>query len=64
MTATGPLIPRHGGTASMSPAHGHPTVMNQICIPVPMPAEDVTLELEVTVGGTTPLMAYRIETVT
>lgn len=38
--------------------------MNQVCIPVPMPAEDETLELEVTVGGTTRLMAYRIETVT
>ncbi len=38
--------------------------MNQVCIPVPMPAEDETLELEVTVGGTTHLMAYRIETVT
>ena len=29
-----------------------------------MPGEDETLELEVTVGGTTHLMAYRIETVT
>jgi hypothetical protein len=29
-----------------------------------MPADDETLELEVTVGGTTHLMEYRIETVT
>jgi hypothetical protein len=38
--------------------------MDQVCIPIPMPAEDETLELEVTVGGTTHLMQYRIETVT
>lgn len=36
--------------------------MAQVCIPVPMPDEDETLELEVTVGGTTHLMQYRIET--
>lgn len=36
--------------------------MEQVCIPVPMPAEDETLELEVTIGGTTHLMQYRIET--
>ena len=38
--------------------------MDQVCIPVPMPADDETLELEITVGGTTHLMQYRIETVT
>lgn len=38
--------------------------MDQVCIPVPMPGEDETLELQVTVGGTTHLMEYRIETVT
>lgn len=38
--------------------------MDQVCIPVPMPAADETLELEVTVGGSTHLMQYRIETVT
>lgn len=38
--------------------------MDQVCIPVPKPGEDETLELEVTVGGTTHLMEYRIETVT
>lgn len=38
--------------------------MDQVCIPVPMSADDETLELDVTVGGTTHLMAYRIETVT
>jgi hypothetical protein len=38
--------------------------MDQVCIPVPMPDADETLELEVTVGGTTHLMQYRIETVT
>lgn len=38
--------------------------MDQVCIPVPMPGEDETLELEVTVGDTTHLMAYRTETVT
>jgi len=37
--------------------------MDPVCIPVPMPADDETLELEVTVGGTTYLMQYRIETV-
>lgn len=36
--------------------------MDQVCIPVPMPAEGETLELEVTVGGETHLMQYRIET--
>lgn len=36
--------------------------MDQVCIPVPMPSGDETLELEVTVGGTTHLMQYRIET--
>ena len=36
--------------------------MDQVCIPVPMPAEGETLELEVTVGGETRLMQYRIET--
>jgi len=38
--------------------------MDQVCIPVPTPAEDQTLQLKVTVGGTTHLLAYRIETVT
>jgi len=38
--------------------------MDQVSIPVPMPGEDETLELEVTVGGRTLLMEYRIETVT
>lgn len=37
--------------------------MDQVCIPVPMPEPNETLELEVTVGGTTHLMQYRIETV-
>lgn len=59
MTATGP----HRNRPHV-PRSGPPTIMNQICIPVPIPAEDETLELEVTVGGTTHLMAYRIETVT
>lgn len=36
--------------------------MEQVCIPVPMPSGDETLELEVTVGGTKHLMQYRIET--
>jgi hypothetical protein len=36
--------------------------MEQVCIPVPMPAAGETLELEVTAGGTTHLMQYRIET--
>lgn len=36
--------------------------MDQVCTPVPMPDDDETLELEVTVGGTTHLMQYRIET--
>lgn len=39
------------------------TPMEQVCIPVPMPEEGETLELEVTVGGRTHLMQYRIETV-
>jgi hypothetical protein len=38
--------------------------MDQVCIPVPMPGDDETLELEVTVGGTRHLVEYRIETVT
>ena len=37
--------------------------MEQVCIPVPMPQSGETLELEVTVGGRTHLMQYRIETV-
>lgn len=37
--------------------------MDQVCIPIPMPSADETLELEVTVGGTTHLMQYRVETV-
>lgn len=37
--------------------------MDQVCIPIPMPDEDETLELAVTVGGTTRLVEYRIETV-
>lgn len=37
--------------------------MEQVCIPVPMPEPDETLDLEVTVGGETHLMQYRIETV-
>jgi len=36
--------------------------MDQVCIPVPMPAGDETLELEVTVGGKRHLIQYRIET--
>lgn len=36
--------------------------MDQVCIPVPMPSGDETLELEVTIGGKTHLMQYRIET--
>lgn len=36
--------------------------MDQVCIPVPMPAGGETLELEVTVGGKRHLMQYRIET--
>lgn len=36
--------------------------MDQVCIPVPRPGEGETLELEVTVGSTTHLMQYRIET--
>ena len=36
--------------------------MDQVCIPIPMPAEGETLELEVTVGGTRHLMQYRVET--
>lgn len=38
--------------------------MDQVCIPVPMPDADESLEIEVTVGGTTHLMEYRIETIT
>ena len=38
--------------------------MDQVCIPTPTPCEDEPPELEVTVGGTTRPMAYRIETVT
>jgi hypothetical protein len=38
--------------------------MDQVRILVPMPTAEETLELEVTVGGTKHLMAYRIETVT
>jgi len=38
--------------------------MDQVCIPLPRPTEDELLELTVTVGGTTHLMQYRIETVT
>lgn len=37
--------------------------MEQVCIPVPMPGPDETLELEVTVGGVTRLLQYRVETV-
>lgn len=37
--------------------------MDQVCIPVPMPGPDETLEMEVTVGGVTRLLQYRIETV-
>lgn len=36
--------------------------MDQICIPLPLPDEDEALEIEVTVGGTTHLVQYRIET--
>ncbi|WP_263788526.1 hypothetical protein [Salinibacter grassmerensis] len=38
--------------------------MGQVSIPILMPEADETLELEVTVGGRTLLMEYRIETVT
>jgi hypothetical protein len=38
--------------------------MDQVSIPIPMPEAGETLELEVTVGGRTLLMEYRIETVT
>ena len=37
--------------------------MDQVCIPIPLPGPDETLELEVTVGGVTRLLQYRIETV-
>ena len=36
--------------------------MDQVCTPIPMPAEGETLELAVTVGGERHLMQYRIET--
>ena len=36
--------------------------MDQVCIPIPMPAEGETLELAVTVGGMRHLMQYRVET--
>ena len=35
--------------------------MDPVCIPVPMPSGDETLELDVTVGGQRHLMQYRIE---
>lgn len=38
--------------------------MDQVSIPIPIPEAGETLELEVTVGGRTLLMEYRIETVT
>lgn len=37
--------------------------MDQVSIPIPMPEAGETLKLEVTVGGRTLLMEYRIETV-
>ena len=52
-----------GAATPQTPKHFQTTV-DQVCIPVPIPSEDETLELEVTVGDTTHLMAYRIETVT
>lgn len=37
--------------------------MEQVCIPVPLPEEGETLDLEVTAGGRKHRMQYRIETV-
>ncbi len=38
--------------------------VSQICIPVPLPASGEAVEIEVTVGGETRLMQYRVERVT
>ena len=35
--------------------------MEQISIPVPVPQGDETMDIRVTVGGTTRLMRYRVE---
>lgn len=35
--------------------------MEQISIPVPVPQGDETMDIRITVGGTTRLMRYRVE---